>query len=89
LPRRDDPEVARLWDGISVFATEAQARRRARSAPWLGSPIAELVIIEALPIRFDRTTRSAGHFTVWGEPDDLLQCVRRVVPVDVRGEERQ
>src|SRR5436190_12539075 len=36
-PLRDsDPEARRLWDGISVQATEAQARRRVRQCPALG-----------------------------------------------------
>jgi len=81
LPRRNDPEVARVWDGISVYSTEAQARRRARGAPWLGPHIAELLIREGAMIRVERTTRSAGHYTVWGEPDMLLRCVIRVVAV--------
>ncbi len=77
----DDPEAARLRQGISVNATEAQARRRARGMPRLGRYIAELTIPADSPIRFERTTKSAGHYTLWGDPATLMGCVRRVVPV--------
>lgn len=78
-PQRPDPEVLRLWDGLSVFASEAQARRQARRLPFLGSYIAEM----ALPInaRCERTRPTPGHHTVWGNPAMLLACVVRVVPV--------
>ena len=40
-PLRDDtPENRRLWQGISVYATEAQARRKGRASPRLGRYIA-------------------------------------------------
>jgi hypothetical protein len=79
LPTRTtDPAVVRLWDGISCWATEAQARRALRSFPNLGTHIAVLVIPDDAPIRVERT-RGPGHFTVWGEPADLLSYVSSVV----------
>ena len=75
----DDPET-RLRRGISVNATEAQARRRARGLPVLGSYIAALAIAEDGPVRYERTTRSPGHYTLWGPPAALLASVVRVVP---------
>ena len=78
-PARPDPEVLRLWDGLSVWATEAQARRQARGLPFLGSYIAEMDI--PTNVRCERTRRTPGHYTIWGNPAVLLACVVRVVPV--------
>jgi hypothetical protein len=76
---RPDPEIALLWNGISVFATETQARHQARAKPWLGGYIAELVIAEGDPITFRRTGVARGHHTLWGEPADLKARVTRTV----------
>ena len=78
---RPDPEVALLWDGISVYATEAQARSQARSKPWLGAYIAELTISEDDPITFRRSGTSRGHHTLWGTPAELQARVTRLVRV--------
>lgn len=80
LPR--DPEAARLWSGISVNETERQARRRARGVPGLGDYLAELRLDEGPFVRMERTTRSRGHYTVWGDPVLLLRSVIRVLPID-------
>jgi hypothetical protein len=79
LPHRPDPEVLRLWDGLSVFATESQARRQARRLPNLGSYIAELAI--PATAHCEPTLRTPGHHTVWGDPSTLLDCIVRVIPV--------
>jgi hypothetical protein len=76
---RPDPEVALLWDGISVNATEAQAKKRARIQPYLGTHIAELAISEGDPITVRRTGTSRGHYTLWGSPSELLARVIRVL----------
>ena len=76
----DDAELLRLWDGISVFATFQQARNKANRYD-LGRFIAEVLIPENSPIRVERTTRSPGHHTLWSEPDAVLRCVVRVLPL--------
>ena len=81
LMARPDPQVALLWDGISVYATETQARRRATVLPHLGTYIAELAVSESDPITARRTGTSQGHHTLWGDPADLLNRVTRVVKV--------
>ena len=78
---RPDPEVALLWDGVSVYATEAQARSQARTKPWLGTHISELVVADGDPITFRRTGAGRGHHTLWGDPSDLWSRVRRTVDV--------
>jgi hypothetical protein len=75
------PETRRLWAGLSVNATEAQARRRARQYPALGAWIARLELPVAAPVQIERTTRIPGHHTLWGEPAVLLGSVVVVVPV--------
>jgi hypothetical protein len=74
-------ETRRLWAGVSVNATEAQARRRARRYPALGAWIARLELPEGAPVQAARTTRIPGHHTLWGDPAVLLRCVVAVVPV--------
>ena len=78
---RPDPEVALLWDGISVYATEAQARNQAKAKPWLGAYIAELAISEGDPITFRRTGTGRGHHTLWGDPAELQARLTRIVDV--------
>jgi len=80
-PRRRDPETLRLWGGISVFETEQQARLQATLFPRLGQHIAALRVPEGGAIRVERTTRTEGHYTLWGEPADLLACVLSVVVI--------
>jgi hypothetical protein len=75
------PETRRLWAGLSVNATEAPARRRARQHPALGAWVACLELPAAAPVQIERTTRIPGHHTLWGEPAVLLGCVVAVVPV--------
>lgn len=76
--RSEDPEVMRLWGGISCWASEAQARRAIRSFPRLGSHIATLQIPDDAPVRVERT-RGPGHHTIWGDPATLLTHVASVV----------
>ena len=76
-------ETRRLWRGLSVFATEAQARSKARQFPALGRYIARLEVSETAPLVWERTLRnSRGHHTLWGEPRALLGLVTAVVSVE-------
>jgi len=88
-PRPDLPiHLRRLWDGLSVHDSLEQARRQAREAPWLGTRIAVLVVPEGAEagLRWERTIpNNPGHYTLWGDPDDLLRQVERVVPIDETG----
>jgi hypothetical protein len=84
----DSPEIRRLWQGISVYATEAQARRKGRASPRLGRYIARIELPDDSPVVFERTTTSSGRYTLWGDPSVILACVTDVVPVGSRGEGR-
>lgn len=74
-------EHARLHDGISVFNTEQQARRKAEAYPVLGSYIAAVELPEDAPVSYERTLGTRGHFTVWGDPVYLRDRVVSIVPV--------
>ena len=76
-----DPDLRRLWYGISVYDTLDRALSRARKQPTLGTFIAEIQIRWGQGIRAERTGHRRGHHTLWGEPTALLSCVTRVVPV--------
>lgn len=77
----DNPETLRLWAGVSVYDSEAKARERAAEVRGMGHFIATLVIADGGPIRWERTTRTAHHYTIWGEPDDMLAAVTSVAPL--------
>lgn len=51
--------------------------------PWLGEGfLAEIVLPDADPqFRFERTTKSDGHYTLWGDPTAMLEHVVRVTPI--------
>ena len=80
------PEQHNLWDGVSVFATEQQARKKARSLREIGHSIGDYIAEVAVPddrgFVIERTTSSPGHHTIWGPLSLLVDCVHRVVPVD-------
>lgn len=77
-------EMRRLSEGVSVMATLQQARRRARQVPSLRGKrfVAELVITDDSPIAWERTTKTPGHYTLWGDADVMLGCVVSVSPVE-------
>ncbi len=57
-----------------------QARRKARAFPAIGAFIAEVEIPEDARVVIERT-RGAGHYTVWGNPSELLAHVISVVRI--------
>lgn len=71
------PEEVRLLSGISLYATEAQARRNARKYPRLGRYIAAVSIPDEAHVRVERT-RGPGHHMIWGDPAYLLSRIVRV-----------
>ena len=76
-------EAQRLHDGISVFRTLSQARKIARRrAPWRGRGfIAQIDIPADAAVRIERTTKSAGHYTLWADAESTLSWVTGVEPV--------
>lgn len=81
--RPTDPAKRELYEGLSVYATVGQARRKALDLPILVAYIPELRVPEDAPIQVARTIKgSRGHHTLWGDPADLLGYVVAVVPVE-------
>lgn len=75
-------ENIRLSMGISVFRTEAQARRTARRRRFRGTfYIAEIAVPKDAIVPFERTTGTAGHYTLWADPDMIASWVVRVLLV--------
>lgn len=58
------PERQRLWRGLSCYATEVQARNKARKVPALGAFIVRLSIPLQSGILVERTGGSTGHHTI-------------------------
>jgi hypothetical protein len=79
-PPKNDPDTLLLWAGVSVYDQRLYARYRAVERPRLGRFIAEIHIPGDAPVRIERTGRSHGHYTVWGEPEILLGYVTDVRP---------
>jgi hypothetical protein len=81
VPPDDRPETLRVWSGVSVYATAAQARRMARRYRGHGTFIATVEIKEGSPIRVERTLARPGHHTLWASPEELLAAVVAVEPL--------
>jgi hypothetical protein len=77
----DDPVHHRMREGISVHATEAQSRAKARSRPWFGRFIARLSLPDDGSIEWARTAGGRGHHTLWGDPEHIRAYVVEVIPV--------
>lgn len=80
-PMPKNEEQIRRWRGVSTFEILAQARRIAVSNPGQGEFIAEVAIPADGRITYERTGKNAGHYTVWGDADEIVRCVISVVPV--------
>ncbi len=82
-PRDPTPEVLRLWDGLSMYDSYEQARHTARTFPRLGRFIAMVRLSMGGTVRYEQTGASErGHFTVWGDPAELLSLVVSVAAVE-------
>jgi hypothetical protein len=70
----------RLSKGISVFRTEAQARRVAKRRRFRGTfYIAEIAVPADATAQVERTTGTPGHYTLWADPDMIASWVVRVL----------
>jgi hypothetical protein len=79
--RHHTAKALRLYDGISVYRTSAQAAALATLSPHLGRFVAELRIPQTRSLRYELNTARKGHCTLWGEPAHLLAQVESVSPV--------
>jgi hypothetical protein len=79
VPYPDDSARHDVWDGLSMYSTLAQARRKQRASPVLGPFIAVVRIPLDGRVRIEKTF-GAGHHTVWSTPSTLLALVVAVEP---------
>ena len=79
--RSPTPEILRDAAGVSVTLTTEGARSLVADFPQMGSFIASVEVEEGGPIRYEQTGQYPEHYTLWGEPADLLARVRSVVAV--------
>ena len=75
-PRGPELTDPRIHKGISVFDTFAAAAARTRAFD-LGNFIAELQLDAGTSITFEKTL-GPGHYTLTGDPQELLNRVVRV-----------
>jgi hypothetical protein len=73
-----DPERREVWDGLSVFSTLSQARRKRRTSPGIGQYIAVLRVPLDGSVRMQCTLRDDGHHTLWASPAKLRGLVLSV-----------
>src|SRR5438309_6463393 len=82
-PRRPLSGLAlECWSGISVWETLQQASSAARRMVSDRRYVAQLAVSRRPEVRSRRTFRAEGHYTLWAEPEILLECVVSVVPID-------
>lgn len=81
-----NPVLARLADGLSFYAVQAQAREAAQRAADRGISLGSFVAVVDIPTdgryRTERTTRSQGHFTVWSDLDVLIAFVAETLTIE-------
>lgn len=65
LDEPESPARRAVWDGLSVYSTLNQARRKQRISPILGNYIAVLRVPMGGTIRVMRTLGGDGHHTLW------------------------
>jgi hypothetical protein len=79
-----DARYEREWSGsVSVYDELAHAVRKARGyGGKLGAYIATMNIQLDSPVTYRQTTADVHHFSVFGEPAELLALVRgEVIPI--------
>ncbi|MGB3306431.1 MAG: hypothetical protein WBA63_09630 [Thermomicrobiales bacterium] len=70
-----NPKLQRLWQGVSCWETEEQAREMQAGVLRRMRYIAVLEIAHDGNIRFERTGKSDGHYTIWATPAEMVSSV--------------
>jgi hypothetical protein len=78
LARREN-ETKDVWGGLSHYDTIERAAKTARRFPSIGTFVAAVRLADD-EFRIEQTFRR-GHYTVWGDPQALLDAVQFVVPI--------
>ena len=69
-----------VWDGLSVYSTINQARRKQRISTWLGAYIVTLRVPTDGSIRIERTLGGDGHHTLWAPAEVLRRLAVSIQP---------
>lgn len=79
-PLRDpSSEGLRRWEGFSVRDDPERAEAVARRYPQLGRYLAVVEVADAVRLE---ESRRRGHYTAYGDPQQFLGAVVRVMPVE-------
>ncbi|MDQ2784540.1 MAG: hypothetical protein M3Y58_06005 [Chloroflexota bacterium] len=83
LPVSSDPVAQRWATGVSMNATPDQVRATAaRFTRTRWRFIATLNLpTDGQRIQIQRTSGAMGHFTIWGDPDDLRRYIIAISPI--------
>jgi hypothetical protein len=83
LPVADDRVAQRWATGVSMNATIEQVRATAaRFARTRWRFIAAIDLpTDGQQVQIQRTSGSVGHFTIWGNPDELHRSVVAVISI--------
>ncbi len=79
--RHQTKKAQYLYDGLSVYKTEQDARNLATASPNIGVAIARLWLPMTLNVRIELDTAKNGHCTIWGDAGDLWNRVNDVIPL--------
>lgn len=71
-----------------MFDSMSRARRQAKRNPWKGNAFIATVQFPVGQFPVEKTL-SAHHYTVWGDPRAMLECVTHVEHVQSTSEEAQ
>ena len=75
IPLRDDtPENRRMARGITLWQSIERARTQGNRRPFYGDAFIAEMVIPLDDIQVEKTG-GAQHYTAWGDPDDMLECV--------------
>jgi hypothetical protein len=79
IPLRD-PRFRREYEGVSCCDTAATAKQLAETFKLLGQYIAQIDIPDASALTYEPTLWP-GHWTIWGDGQEMLRYVVRVLHV--------
>lgn len=74
-------EQRRIFDGLSMYESEVQARETAARFPNVWQTIAVLDLPDDGRFRMEQTGVAAGHWTVWAQPDAVIHYVVDTLPL--------
>jgi hypothetical protein len=78
-PRGSEYRSAVIQMGLSMYEESSQAEQTARAFPIIGRYIARLLLTTRSGFNL-ASTGQAGHWTVWGRPDQFVAAIADIYP---------